>query len=78
LKKKYSPWLGSLIVFSKYRGRGFGKFLVEVAKEKTKELGFKELYFFIDKEEFYKRLGFKILEKTTINGIRVSIMGSKL
>jgi N-acetylglutamate synthase-like GNAT family acetyltransferase len=74
LKNKYSPWLGSLVVFFPFRGRGFGKLLVEIAKEKTREFGYKELYFFTDKEEFYEKLGFKIIEETMLNGNPVSIM----
>lgn len=78
LKKKYSPWLASLIVLSKFRGRGFGRLLVNISKEKTKEFGYKKLYFFTDKEEFYEKLGFKILEKTNLNNNPVSIMSCDL
>lgn len=78
LKKKYSPWLGSLIIHSKYRGRGFGKLLVNIAKEKSKEFGYKKLYFFTDKEGFYEKLGFSILEKSKLNGQPCSLMSCDL
>lgn len=75
LKKTYDIWLGSLVVLPKYRGQGLGKRLVEISKETAKKFGFNELYFFTDKEEFYKRLGFSTLEKTALNGTPVVIMG---
>jgi N-acetylglutamate synthase-like GNAT family acetyltransferase len=74
LKKKYSPWLDSIVVYPQYRGQVYGKTLVEIAKQKIKEFGFKKLYLFTDKEEFYIKLGFKIIQKTKINNNSCSIM----
>lgn len=78
LKEKYSPWLGSIVVYPHYRGQGYGKALVEIAKQKIKELGFKKLYLFTDKEKFYIRLRFKIIQKTKINNNPCSIMSCSL
>ena len=74
LKEKYSPWLGSVVVYPEYRGKGYGKALVEIAKQKIKKFGFEKLYIFTDKEEFYLKLGFKIIQKTKINNNPCSIM----
>jgi N-acetylglutamate synthase-like GNAT family acetyltransferase len=74
LKQNYSPWFGTLVILSKYRGLGYGKQLVQIAKEKIQKFGYKELYIFTDKENFYQKLDFKIIQKTYLNNNPVSIM----
>ena len=47
------------MIFDEYRGQGFGKKLVEYAKQELKNMGYDKTYLWTDKEpEFYEKIGF--------------------
>jgi GNAT superfamily N-acetyltransferase len=54
-------WFGNLVVTEKHRGRGAGSLLVEHSVKYLKSRGVKTigLYAYLDKVNFYRRLGFK-------------------
>ncbi len=64
IRPDISPWLGDLVVDPKYQKQGIGKMLVDVAINKTKDLGFKKLYVFAFDPAipaYYQHLGWKII-----------------
>jgi len=77
LKSKYLPWLGSLCVDESYRKRGIGKLLVQMAKEKSRKMGFSKLYLFTFEQEiadWYKRNGWTKTEDATYQDKPVIVM----
>lgn len=65
----YSPILAevrSLIVSEDYRHCGIGKRLVELIIQEGEKLGIKEVLTLTYKDEFFKKLGFILIEKTQI------------
>lgn len=77
--KHLSPWIGSLMVHPSKRGQGIGSRLVEQAKSLTKELGYKKLFLFTpDKETWYLKLGWKVVEKSSFNNYSVTVMSHSL
>ena len=71
----FSPWLGSVYVKEEHRGRGIGRALVAAAEKLAGEMGVLTLYLHtVDKQRFYRQLGWKVLEKTSYQGFDVTIM----
>ena len=60
--KKYPeifPWLSDVMIFEKYRGRGYGKILLQYGEKILKEFGYDTIYIWTDQAtDFYKKLGF--------------------
>lgn len=56
----------SLVVDKDYRQCGIGKRLVELIIQEGKKLGIKEVLTLTYKDEFFKKLGFTLIEKTQI------------
>lgn len=74
-RMELSPWLASVYVAPEYRGRGAGSALVQRVVEEARALGVKPLYLFTtNKEGFYVRLGWSMLERTEYRGKPVVIM----
>ena len=74
-----SPWLASVLVARNYRGLGIGSALSERATEEAQVLGFARAYLFtLDKQSFYRRLGWSTLEHTTFLGHPVTVMVREL
>ena len=69
--KKYPdiyPWLSDIMVFKEYRGKGYGKILVEEGKRILKKLGYNKIYVWTDQvTDFYKKLDFQYLHKVKKN-----------
>lgn len=77
--KEFSPWLASVYVSPRHRGKGAGSLLVKCIMDLARENGVYELYLFTpNKEEFYKRLGWERLAKEDYRGSSVTIMHTKL
>ena len=58
-----SPWISDVMIFEKYRHKGYGRKLIEYAEKVLKNLGYKKIYVWTDQApDFYKKLGF-IYEK---------------
>ncbi|HEX2190541.1 MAG TPA: GNAT family N-acetyltransferase [Longimicrobiaceae bacterium] len=74
-----TPWLGGVYVLEAARGRGVGEALVRAAERCARELGFREMYLFTtDREGFYLRLGWSVLEYADHHGERASVMRTSL
>jgi N-acetylglutamate synthase-like GNAT family acetyltransferase len=74
-----SPWLAGLVVHPDKRKQGIGAQLVAKAEAVAKELGYKRLYLFtVDKAAWYGKLGWKVIEQATFNGVPVTVMERQL
>ncbi|MGE5221828.1 MAG: GNAT family N-acetyltransferase [Omnitrophica WOR_2 bacterium] len=74
-----SPWLAAVYVPPQYRDQGIGSELVKAIEEIAKKLQIRELYLFTpDKELFYTRLGWSVLEKTGYRGRLQVVMHKSL
>jgi len=72
---QYEHWLGSVFIRGEYRKKGFGTEIVKAATRMAIRLGIEELYLYTHSSEaFYKRLGWKGIEKSIFRGRRVTIM----
>jgi GNAT superfamily N-acetyltransferase len=57
------PWLAAVYVLPEFRGQGIGSQLVKAIEETGKRLQVERLYLFTpDREAFYARLGWSLLE----------------
>lgn len=74
-----TPWLGGVYVRPEARGRGVGEALVRAAERRARELGFREMYLFTtDREAFYLRLGWSVLEYADHHGESAAVMRTPL
>jgi GNAT superfamily N-acetyltransferase len=70
-----SPWLAAVYVLPEFRNRGVGSRLVQAVMAEASTLGVERLYLFTpDQEAFYRRLGWRTLERTNYRGENVVIM----
>jgi len=68
-------WLGNVYVLPEYRNQGVGSQITETAVETAKLLGVKNLYLYTrDREHFYRRLGWKLLEQAEYRGREAIVM----
>jgi GNAT superfamily N-acetyltransferase len=77
IRPDLGPWLGDLVVDTKYQKQGIGKMLVNVAVQKAKELGFEKLYLFAFDPaipEYYERLGWKKIDMGEFKSHPVTVM----
>ena len=71
------PWIGDLVVDSKYQRQSIGKKLLEATTLKAKELGFKKIYLFAFDSgliEYYGRLGWRKIAMDEFKSHPVTIM----
>ncbi len=74
-RKELSPWLASVFVVKQFRNNGVGKALCVNAISEANKIGFHILYLFTpDKEAFYKKQGWEIVEQKIYRNEDVSIM----
>ncbi len=70
-----SPWMGSLLVAPRYRGRGFGTALVQEVEARAKSLGYDMLYLHTaDKASLYRKLHWEAIDADIAFGRSVVIM----
>ena len=70
-----NPWLASLLVFPKFRGRGLGKLLVRHALDFLAAHRHPHAYLFTeDQVAFFSKLQFAVHAKTPAQGNEVTIM----
>ena len=75
IRMELSPWLASLYVPVEQRKQGVGSTLVRHAVREADRLGHRILYLYTpDREAFYVRLGWSLLERTDFHGHNVPIM----
>ena len=73
------PWLASVYVAPAHRRHGVGTALVRRAVEEARALEVGRLYLFTpDKEGFYARLGWSVLERIAYRGYQVVVMALDL
>ena len=74
-----SPWLASLYVHPRFRGRGFGAQLTQAAECAARDAGFPRLHLFTPEHEaFYQRLGWRTDEHAPLRGEVVALMSKEL
>ncbi len=56
----------SLAVLPEYFGRGIGRMLVEAALDEAKDLGIKKVFALTYETNFFRKLGFKQIEKSQL------------
>ena len=77
VRSDLGPWIGDLVIDPRYQKQGIGKMLVEVAVQKAKELGFKNLYVFTFDPAipaYYQPLGWKKIGMDEFNSHPVTLM----
>ena len=62
-----SPWLACVIINKRYRGKGYGRILLEHIKH-TIEENFAEIYLTTEHVGFYEKIGFKLMKIIDNNG----------
>lgn len=74
-----SPWIGSVLVPTEKRNQGIGALLVKEAENIAIEMGQDFLYLFTpNKESWYAKLGWVIIEQSFLNNISITIMHKSL
>ncbi len=73
--KDFSPWLVCLFVEKEWRGRGAGRRLIDHAVNEARRLNLASLYLWTENlEALYQRLGWRVLERTQLQGHEISVM----
>ena len=73
--KHLTPWLGGLYVCEEQRRHGIGKQLIEAAVGEARKLGIEQLFIGIRRaEDYYMKLGWKFVERTTYHEEEIIIM----
>ena len=69
--KKYPeifPWVSDVMIIKDYRGKGYGKQLLQYGEIILKELGYNTIYVWTDQApDFYKKLGFTYKQEVEKN-----------
>ena len=69
--KKYPdifPWLSDVMILEEYRGKGYGKVLLQYGEKILKEFGYNTIYVWTDQApDFYKKLGFTYKQEVEKN-----------
>jgi GNAT superfamily N-acetyltransferase len=75
IRAHLSPWLASVFVAPDQRRRGIGSALVARVVQEARVLDVGQLYLFTpDKEAFYARRGWTVLEQVEYRGVQVTVM----
>lgn len=77
IREDLTPWLGSLVVDSKYQKRGIAQMLIEQTKKQAITMGYQKLYLFAfdpSIPNYYQRLGWTIINIDTFKGHKVTVM----
>jgi len=70
-----SPWLASLLIVPKHRGRGYGRELVAFCADQARTLGYAMLYLYTHTHpDYYARLGWQSVERITVRDEEVTVM----
>lgn len=65
---EYTPWISDVMIFDEYRGKGYGRKLIDYAKFELKNLGFDIAYLWTDKAPiFYEKIGFEYIKDVLKN-----------
>ena len=78
-RPQWSPWLAGVVVAPEYRQRGIARMLTERAMAEARSLGFSTLYLYtFSTEEYYARLGWTVIDRTTYLSSPVTVMSIPL
>jgi N-acetylglutamate synthase-like GNAT family acetyltransferase len=78
-RPELSPWLASVYVAAARRRQGIGSALVRRVVEEAAALNVKTLHLFTpDRESFYARLGWSVIERCTYRGYPQVVMALSL
>jgi predicted N-acetyltransferase YhbS len=70
-----TPWLASVFVAPDFRGRGIGEALVRRIISESANIGHRSIYLWTaGQAEYYRRLGWEILQRTERQGNKLVIM----
>ena len=70
-----SPWLAGLFVVPEYRGKGVGAALVRAIEDQARQRELSRVYLYTtDAVGFYKRLGWKVMDRTNWQGFDTALM----
>lgn len=61
----YTPFLGIIMVFDNYRGKGYSKLMLNYITERIKILGYKELYLCTNHNNLYEKYGYNLIGNAT-------------
>jgi len=68
-------WLGNVYVLPEYRNQGVGSQITEAAAGTARSLGVNTLYLYTrDREHFYQRLGWELMEQAEYRGRMAFVM----
>jgi N-acetylglutamate synthase-like GNAT family acetyltransferase len=72
---EFTPWLASVFVKKEYRHKKIGRNLVKTIMEHANSAGIEKLFLYTpDREHFYKKMGWKTIEKVFYHNAEVTIM----
>lgn len=77
IREDLKPWLGSLVVDSKFQGQGIAVELIEAIKQKAKRMNYKELFLFTFDEtlpNYYSKLGWETIGRDIFQSKPVTVM----
>ena len=78
-RMQWTPWLASVYVAPEHREQGVGGRLVRHVMEYANRIGVARLYLFTpDREAFYLKLGWSVLEKASYRGVDITVMTAGL
>jgi N-acetylglutamate synthase-like GNAT family acetyltransferase len=70
-----TPWMASVYVDASFRNRGIGSALVKRVLEEASRQGAEQLYLWTpDRESFYRKRGWRLLERTRYRNENASVM----
>jgi GNAT superfamily N-acetyltransferase len=74
-----SPWLSSVYVDPQYRGGGIASALVGRVEQVAAEIGAEKIYLFTpSSEKLYAGLGWRLMEYSRYQGLKIAIMSKAL
>ena len=74
-----SPWLAGLFVVPEYRGKGVGAALVRAIEDQARQRELSRVYLYTtDAVGFYKRLGWKVMDRTNWQGFDTALFDTAL
>lgn len=62
-ENRYWPWISSVFVDERYRGRRISHRMIEAAERYAKECGFERVYIPSDMTGFYEKCGFRKIDE---------------
>lgn len=65
---QFTPWISDVMIFPEYRSKGYGKKLIDFAKDELRKKGFNYCYLWTDKAPlFYEKIGFVYVQDVVKN-----------